>query len=97
MKVYKTAKLRILGSHNIKPTIDIYRKALCFIIRVCYNEHSALFEHGGKDRVNFIENLIHATSKNANPKYKDFDELFYKYPSYLRRSTIALAIGIVSS
>lgn len=63
MKVYKTAKLRILGSHNIKPTIDIYRKALGFIIRVCYNENSVLFKLSGKNRVNFIENLIHATSK----------------------------------
>lgn len=97
MKVYKTAKLEIMGNHKIKPTIDVYRKALGFIIRVCHNENSVLFELVGKNRASFIENLIHATSKNPNPKYKDFDELFYKYPTYLRRSTIALAIGIVSS
>lgn len=52
---------------------------------------------GGKDRYNFIEKLIHATLKNPNPKYIEFDEKFYKMPSYLRRSIVSKAIGIVNS
>ena len=97
MKVYKTAKLEILGSHIIEPTIRIYREALSFVIDVCYKEKAGWLTLGGKDRYNFIEKLIHATSKNPNPKYIEFDEKFYKMPSYLRRSIVSKAIGIVNS
>lgn len=97
MKVYKTAKLKILGNNVIKPTIDIYRQALSFVIDVCYQENSSWLIIGGKKRNTFIENLIHATSDNPNPKYLDFDKKFYKMPSYFRRSIIAEAIGIVMS
>lgn len=97
MKVYKTAKLRILGSHIIEPTICIYREALSFVIDVCYKEKSSWLILGSKEKNNFIENLIHATSENLNPKYIEFDKKFYKMPCYLRRSIISEAIGIVNS
>lgn len=97
MKVYKTAKLRILGSHIIEPTICIYREALSFVIDVCYKEKSSWLILGSKEKNNFIENLIHATSENPNPKYIEFDKKFYKMPCYLRRSIISEAIGIVNS
>ena len=50
MKVYKTAKLEILGSHIIEPTIRIYREALSFIIDVCYKEKAGWLTLGGKNR-----------------------------------------------
>ena len=43
-----------------------------------------------------IELLTHQTEKNPNTKY-NFDEDFYKFPSYLRRAAINEAIGKVSS
>lgn len=97
MKVYKTAKLEILGSHIIEPTIRIYREALSFVIDVSYKEKAGWLTLGGKDRYNFIEKLIHVTSKNLNPKYIEFDKKFYKMPTYLRRSIVSKAIGIVNS
>lgn len=97
MKVYKTAKLEILGSHIIEPTIRIYREALSFVIDVSYKEKAGWLTLGGKNRCAFIESLIHATSDNPNPKYIEFDNKFYKMPSYLRRSIINKAIGIVNS
>ena len=97
MKVYKTAKLEILGSHIIEPTIRIYREALSFVIDVCYKEKAGWLTLGGKDRYNFIEKLIHVTSKNPNPKYIEFDKKFYKMPTYFRRSIVSKAIGIVNS
>ena len=97
MKVYKTAKLEILGSHIIEPTIRIYREALSFVIDVSYKEKASWLTLGGKYRYNLIEKLIHATSDNANPKYVEFDKKFYKMPSYLRRSIVSQAIGIVNS
>lgn len=97
MKVYKTAKLEILGSHIIEPTIRIYREALSFIIDVCYKEKAGWLTLGGKNRNNFIEKLIHATSDNPNPKYIEFDKKFYKMPCYFRRAIVSQAIGIVNS
>ena len=97
MKVYKTAKLEILGSHIIEPTIRIYREALSFVIDVCYKEKANWLTLGGKYRYNLIEKLIHATSENPNPKYIEFDRKFYKMPTYLRRSIVSKAIGIVIS
>ena len=97
MKVYKTAKLRILGSHIIEPTIRIYREALSFVIDICYKEKAGWLALGGKSRYSYIEKLIHATSDNPNPKYIEFDKKFYKMPTYLRRAIVSKAIGIVNS
>ena len=97
MKVYKTAKLEILGSHIIEPTICIYREALSFVIDACYKEKAGWLTLGGKNRCSYIEKLIHATSDNPNPKYLEFDKKFYKMPTYLRRAIINQAIGIVNS
>lgn len=97
LKVYKTAKLEILGSHIIEPTIRIYREALSFVIDVCYKEKAGWLTLGGKNRCSYIEKLIHATSDNLNPKYIEFDKKFYKMPTYLRRAITNKAIGIVKS
>lgn len=97
MKVYKTAKLEILGSHIIEPTIRIYREALSFVIDVSYKEKAGWLTLGGKNRCSYIEKLIHTTSDNPNPKYLEFDKKFYKMPTYLRRAIINQAIGIVNS
>ena len=97
MKVYKTAKLEILGNHVIEPTIRIYREALSFVIDVCYKEKASWLILGDKNRYSFIEKLIHATSDNPNPKYIEFDKKFYKMPCYFRRSITSEAIGIVNS
>jgi hypothetical protein len=98
MKITKTAKLKITSHTNIfKETLSIYNKALSFYIRVCEKEYSKLLELGNsKEKLNYIEAITHRTSKNTNIKY-DFSEEFYKYPSYLRRSTIMEAIGVCDS
>ncbi|WP_407272786.1 RNA-guided endonuclease TnpB family protein [Radiobacillus sp. PE A8.2] len=44
-----------------------------------------------------VERLIHRTTLNPSPKYKDFDQRFYKFPSYFRRSAIASAFGKIKS
>ena len=68
------------------------------IIQIVDKEWSNLVEIKSiKRRYNFIEGLIHKTKLNPNPKYKEFDLRFYKFPSYLRRAAIAKAYGIVSS
>lgn len=44
-----------------------------------------------------VEELIHRTTKNSNPRYLYFSRNFPKFPSYLRRAVIQAVIGQVSS
>ena len=97
MLLYSSYKARIKHYNRIfKETIKIYRDAVDFIINVCLKEYDNYKDLVGNNQVMFVEKLIHKTSKNKNPKY-NFDKLFYKFPSYLRRSAISEAIGKVSS
>ena len=77
-------------------TITIYRQALAYVIPFV-NQHYEEWKEikGANQRSRYMEILLHGTS-TQDPLY-DFDQRFYKYPSYLRRSTILKAIGIVSS
>ncbi len=83
-------------NHCVTHTIDIYRKALKFMINVVNNEWINIKDLAAKNKNNSIEKLVHYTKDNVNPTY-NFDELFYKFPSYLRRCVINDAIGVVSS
>ena len=79
------------------PTITICRKALSFLIPIIESEWDAIADIKSADvRQSIIEHLIHSTKDNT-AKYLEFDKLFYKFPSYLRRAVISEAIGIVSS
>ena len=99
MKIIKTTKLKIL-SHTkttLEDTISIYNQALSFIVNVVNKEWGILKDlDETKKQINYVEKLLHKTKQNQNPMY-NFDKDFYKFPSYLRRSCISEAIGIVSS
>jgi len=98
MKITKTAKLKITSHTKIfDETIEIYNKALSFYIDVCSREYEYIkqFKHS-KEKLKYIESITHHTAKNIDIKY-DFDKEFYKFPSYLRRTAIMEAIGIIES
>ena len=79
------------------PTITIYRKALSFLIPIIASEWDVIsIAKSPKERKTLVEHLIHSTKDNT-AKYPEFDKLFYKFPSYLRRAVISEAIGVVSS
>lgn len=67
-----------------------------FIIPIINDEWETLSgsEHTNQ-KYNLIEKWIHSTAKNQ--ARFDFDVQFPKFPTYLRRSAIAKALGIVSS
>ena len=100
MKVTSSYQIEILSHTDMKSTVQIYRKALTFMIDICnqeWNDISVLDTQTRK--YNLVEKLIHPTKRNPNPKHP-FDingSAFYKFPSYLRRAAIADAIGAVSS
>lgn len=99
MKQAKTLKHKILnqGKKNIQPMIDIYNRVLAYFIDVIDKEFDDLDSYSGKDIVRLVERLVHRTKNNPSPKYADFNVLFYKFPSYFRRSAIASAYGKVKS
>ena len=97
MKLISSYAMKLNGDLKaLKHSIELYHYALHYIIPIV-NTHL----DGMKDfkyvnqRMMHIEKLIHSTSKNT-ARY-DFDKQFPKFPTYLRRSAIAKALGIVSS
>ena len=98
MKLVHSYKVKIINVNDcLTDTIVIYRKALAYIIKVVDCHWQDFDGLQSKSQINLCEKLIHQTEDNPKPLYGEFDKLFYKYPSYLRRSTIQDAVGIVSS
>jgi len=97
MQVTTSYKTRIIGyNHIFDDTLRIYRDALAYIIDVVDAEWDNIKGIGAqKYRQRFVELLIHRTRGNE-PVY-DFDDRFYKLPSYFRRGVISYAVGKVSS
>ena len=89
------AEIRKLNK-PLRATLDIYQKAVAWLIPVYEREWEILELQPDKNRqFNLAEHLVHETKKNraAYP----FDAEFPKMPSYLRRSAIRHALGTVSS
>ena len=99
MKQTVTYKAKIHSKYSkcFDDTVRIYREAVSFLIDVVLSDWGNLFPQSSVLRTNRIESLIHSTSKRPHVQYPDFDKLFYKFPSYLRRSAISLAIGKVAT
>ena len=84
------------GHAAVKCTIDLYRAAVSYLLGPVLDKWDDLSAIDTQlERKTFIENQIHTTKDNT--AVYDFDQRFYKFPSYLRRSAIADAIGAVSS
>lgn len=97
MKITSSHAMKLTGDLNaLENTITVYRDALRFIIPVVNTHWGELKTlKNTKQRMTYTEKLVHSTKEN-NARY-DFDELFPKFPTYLRRSAINQALGIVSS
>lgn len=98
MVITKTARQKLRNyTRYLDFTIDVYRSALEYVNNIVYAEWINIEQlPHSKQKINFVEHLIHSTSKNT-AIYPDFDKKFYKFPSYFRRMVIAEAIGNVSS
>lgn len=99
MKTVKTIKSKIINATEttLQPTVDIYSDCVLYFVNIINLEYDFLKDLKAKESLTATEKLTHHTSKNTNPKYNDFDEKFYKFPSYLRRAAINEARGLVSS
>ncbi|WP_233277511.1 hypothetical protein [Paenibacillus durus] len=98
MKVVKTLKHPITSHHRmLDATLLVYQEALSFLITVIQEQFMALESLSTQAVVTAVERLTHRTKHNPNPFYSEFDQRFYKFPSYFRRSAIAEAFGMVKS
>lgn len=98
MKITTSYKVKIRHYSRIfRETVALYRAAVAFLAAVCFAEWDALSAiAGSKARLTYVEGLTHRTAGRPQVPY-DFDGKFYKFPSYLRRSAINEAAGMVSS
>ena len=80
----------------LENSIHIYRQVLSVLIPIINDEWETVDAcRYTNQKYNLIEQWIHSTK--TNQARFDFDEQFPKLPTYLRRSAIAKALGIVSS
>ena len=97
MNIFSTYSVKIKHyNHIFKDTVKVYREAVDFLIAIClenWEELSSIDDPLNRKR--FIEVLCHNT-KSREAVY-DFDDKFYKFPTYLRRGAVSEAIGKVSS
>ena len=100
MKQITTYGVRI-HAVSMKPVQDmvrIYRQAVSFLIKVCDQQWSSVSGIPTlMQKQSFMEGLIHHTKRRPMVQYSQFDGLFYKLPSYIRRAAISEAIGAVES
>ena len=97
MKITSSYKMKLTGDLKaLENSIHIYRDAIHFVIPIvdAHWDEMKDFEYSNQ-RMMYVENLVHSTAKNH--AWYDFDEKFPKFPSYLRRAVLNLALGIVSS
>lgn len=99
MKIFSTYSVKIKHYRRIfQETLSVYRASVDFLIDVCITEWDRIEgTEGNHVRQQLVERMCHKTNGNPSPKYGNFDRKFYKFPSYLRRSAISEALGMVSA
>lgn len=84
------------GYDAVKRTTVIFNDAIKYITNVTFENWESISSLKGLlSRKQHIEHLIHST-KNRKAVY-NFDQKFYKFPSYLMRAAIAEALGNVQA
>ena len=84
------------GYDAVKRTTVIFNDAIKYITNVTFENWESISSLKGLlSRKRHIEHLIHST-KNRKAVY-NFDQKFYKFPSYLMRAAIAEALGNVQA
>lgn len=96
MKIMSSYGIEIKNMNKIfYPTIAVYNKAVSFCIRTFENEWADIRDLDNLQKKSYAEKLIHST-KNHTAKY-NFDSIFYKMPTYMRRAVTNAALGYLSS
>ena len=83
------------GYSAVRTTIKKYNEAVKYLLLPVQEHWNQIKTLRNLERQQYVEHLIHGT-ENRKAVY-DFDQRFYKFPSYLRRSAIMDAIGTWSA
>ena len=97
MRLIRSYGMKLTGDLTaLENSIHIYRQALSVLIPIINKDWETVKAcRYTNQKYNLIEKWIHSTK--TNQARFDFDEQFPKLPTYLRRSAVATALGIVSS
>lgn len=97
MRLTTSYKMKLTGDFKaLETSLAIYRQTLTFLIPIIDAAWEELSQYEFvNQKYNQIEKWVH--SNQNNQARFDFDQQFPKLPSYLRRSAISKALGIVSS
>lgn len=96
MKIMSSYGIEIKNMNKIfYPTIAVYNKAVSFCIITFESEWTDIKNLDNLQKKSYAEKLIHST-KNNTAKY-NFDSMFYKMPTYMRRAAINAALGYLNS
>jgi putative transposase len=89
-------KMTKASAEVLKQTCGIYRAAVAYIIDFLPPHWDAVkaISHSNA-KMTYVESLIHFMA--GRKAVCDFDQKFYKLPSYMRRAAIYSAIGMYSS
>lgn len=97
MRLTTSYKMKLTGDFQaLEASLAIYRQALTYLIPIIdsgWKELSKCEFPNQKQRL--VETWVHSTQNNQ--AQFDFDLEYPKLPTYLRRSAISKALGIVSS
>lgn len=101
MEMTASYRKRITGLNDVfRPTLDLYRKAVMFFVEVCDSNWDDLRKNGDSahDILKGVETLTISTKSHPRPNLQLdlYDRSFAMFPSYLRRSAISAAIGMVA-
>ena len=89
-------KMTKASAEVLKQTCGVYRSAVAYIINFLpphWDSVKAIDYSNAK--MMYVESLIHTVG--GQKAVCDFDQKFYKLPSYMRRAAISAAIGMYSS
>ena len=97
MRLTTSYKMKLSGDFKaLEAGLAIYRQVLTYLIPIINDSWKVLNQYEFiNQKCNQIEKWVH--SNQNNQAQFDFDQEFPKLPSYLRRSAISKALGIVSS
>ena len=80
----------------IRDTVGLFRDVVKFLGPIILTHWEDIRTKNKQEQLSAVEELVH-TTKNHHAVYPEFDERFYKFPSYYRRSAINFTLGQVSS
>ena len=84
-------------SRILKDTIAVFRDVVSYLTHAACDHLEEVLPLSSFDETTFMDGLVHRTKNNPSPAYPEFDVLFRRLPSYIRRAANHAACGQVRS